>query len=124
MREEAPSTAGSAFNLEDLLERVENDRELLRNLLEIFLQDFPRYTCTLKEAVAKGEVQKVQAVSHTLKGMLSNLAMDRASALAAKLEELGRDGQRTGLEGVFRQLEQEVAGLLPEVEKYMREAHG
>lgn len=124
MKEPVLDTARLAFNLAGLLERVENDHELLQNLLEIFLRDFPHYLRILKEAVTGAEMQQVRAVSHTLKGMLCNLAMDRAAARAGYLEKLGRDGEKAEVEEAFVLFEQEVAGLLPELDKYLREARG
>jgi HPt (histidine-containing phosphotransfer) domain-containing protein len=123
MQEPVQNIAGPAFNFADLLDRVENDRELLRDLLLIFKQDSPRHLLSLKEAVLHSEMKQVQASSHTLKGMLSNLSMDRAADAAANLEQIGRHGERAGLKDALTLLEQEVANLMPMVDSYLQGAH-
>jgi HPt (histidine-containing phosphotransfer) domain-containing protein len=120
MQKPVQNMAGSAFNFADLLDRVENDRELLRDLLAIFKQDSPRHLLSLKEAVLHLEMKQVQASSHTLKGMLSNLSMDRAADAAANLEQMGRHGERAGLKDALTLLEQEVADLIPMVDSYLQ----
>lgn len=114
--------AGPAFNFADLLDRVENDQELLRDLLAIFKQDSPRHLHCLKEAVLHLEMKQIQASSHTLKGMLSNLSMDRAADAAANLERMGSHGERAGLKDALTLLEQEVADLMPMVDSYLQGA--
>jgi HPt (histidine-containing phosphotransfer) domain-containing protein len=107
------NTAGLAFNLAELLERIDYDSELLRELLAIFKRDYPRRLHSLREAIAGAEMKEVEAVSHSLKGMFSNLAMDRAAAVAAHLEQMSRNRARVGLEDALALLEQEVADVLP-----------
>ena len=124
MDKPAQSATGPAVNLAELLERVENDHELLQDLIAIFKQDFPRHLCSLKEAVAREEMKQVQSTSHTLKGMLANLAMDRASAAAAHLEGMGRSGVCAGLKDALALFEQEAASLLPELDAYLEEVWG
>jgi HPt (histidine-containing phosphotransfer) domain-containing protein len=116
------NTAGLAFNLAELLERVDNDVELLRELLAIFRRDYPRRLHSLKKAIRGAEMKQVEAVNHSLKGMFSNLAMDRAAAAAAHLEQMGRNRARLSLVAALAHLEQEVAHVLPVLDAYMEEA--
>jgi two-component system, sensor histidine kinase and response regulator len=77
----------------ELLARVENDRELIRDLLLIFKEEFPRHHLALREAVASLDAKRVASEAHTLKGMLSNLAAREPAGAAARLEQLGRNGE-------------------------------
>lgn len=106
-------------NLPELLSRVDNDRELLCDLLTIFKEDFPRHLRGLQEAVASQDLKQTMIVSHTLKGMLANLAVTRAAAAVAQLEELAHEGAAT--QQALALFELEVQGLLPEMETYMAE---
>jgi HPt (histidine-containing phosphotransfer) domain-containing protein len=114
------NTAATAFNLTDLLKRVENDHQLLQELLTIFKQDYPVQLRSLKVAILRAEMKQVQASSHTLRGMFSNLAMARAAEAAANLEQMGRNGERIGLKDALAFLEQEVADLMPVVDSYLQ----
>lgn len=116
------NTAGLAFNSVDLLERVENDHDLLQELLTIFKQDYPLHLRSLKEAILRTEMKQVQASGHTLRGMLSNLTMARAADAAANLEQMGSNGERAGLKDALALLEKEVADLMPVVDSYLQGA--
>jgi HPt (histidine-containing phosphotransfer) domain-containing protein len=108
-------------NLPELLDRVDNDRELLRDLLSIFVEEFPRHLMALQEAIAREDAKEVATVSHTLKGMLSNLAVTKAAASAGQLEQHARGGGQSSLKQAFAVFEHDVHGLLPEMETYISE---
>ncbi len=110
------------WNQAELLERVDNDQELLRELLTIFKEDFPRTVRSLEAAVAAGDLKNSASLSHTLKGMLSSLGATRAATAAAKLEQLAStDAGNTLLRDAFESLQNEGASLLPELDAYMME---
>jgi HPt (histidine-containing phosphotransfer) domain-containing protein len=112
---------GTSVNLPELLARVDNDRELLLDLLSIFAEEFPRHLIALQEAVACEDAKQAATVSHTLKGMLSNLAVTKAAASAGHLEQQARGGEQSSLKLALATFEQDVHGLLPEMETYMAE---
>jgi HPt (histidine-containing phosphotransfer) domain-containing protein len=115
-------THGPRVNLPELLTRVGDDRELLRELLSILKADFPGHLQALREGVARKDLKQVMFVSHTLRGMLSNLAVTKAAASAAQLEHLAGEGREVPLKKALAEFEREVDGLLPEMETYMAEA--
>jgi two-component system, sensor histidine kinase and response regulator len=114
-----PETA--SVNLGELLARVDNDRELLCDLLSIFKREFPDQLTSLQTAVAGNDAAQAARVSHTLKGMLANLAVTKAAASASRLERLARAGENSSLGDALAAFEKEVQGLLPEMESYMAE---
>jgi HPt (histidine-containing phosphotransfer) domain-containing protein len=104
-----------AVNRSELLTRVENDRELLRELIGIFEQEFPGLRESLEQAVARGDMQAVAVTSHTLKGMFSNLCATWAAATAQQLELMAREGNEPGVKDALAVLEYEVASTLSEL---------
>ena len=123
MQDSKSLAVATSVNLPELLARVDNDRELLRDLLSIFAEEFPRYLLALQDAVAHEDAKQVATVSHTLKGMLSNLAVTKAAASAGQLEQQAHVGDQSSLKQAFAAFELDVQGLLPEMETYMAEAH-
>lgn len=113
--------SGPVWNLAELLERVDNDQELLRDLVNIFKEDFPRTMRLLESAIAVADLKNVARLSHTLKGMLSSLGGVRTAAAAAKIEVMASAGESASLKSVFDTLEREGASLLPELDAYMAE---
>ena len=120
---ENKDSPNSTFDPEELLTRVENDRELLQDLLTIFKEEFPGHLQALREAVESGEGKCVVAAAHALKGMLSNLAATQAAAAAAKLEQLGRNGEVSQFQEAFALVETNALRLLPKLEAYIAEVH-
>lgn len=121
MNKSEESISEPVWNLAELLERVDNDQELLRDLLNIFKEDFPRTMRSLETAVAEADLKNAARLSHTLKGMLSSLGGVRAAAAAARLEVIASAGESASLKTAFGALEREGASLVPELDAYKAE---
>jgi len=109
------------WNLPELLERVDNDQVLLRELLDIFKEDFPQTMRSLRTAVTAEDLKSSSRLSHTLKGMLSSLGAVRAAAAASKFEALSAAGETASLGAALKALESEGECLVPELDAYMTE---
>ena len=108
-----------AVNLSELLVRLENDRDLLRELINVFKEEFPPLLQSLQQAVARGELKNVEATSHMLKGMLLGLSVTRGATQASRLEQMAREGKTSGLANGLALFENEVGHLLPELDTYI-----
>src|SRR6266478_2562320 len=108
----------------ELLARVENDRELMRDLLLIFKEEFPRHLQALRLAVDSLDAERVAAEAHTLKGLLCNLAAGRAAAAAARLEELGRSREVSEFREACDSFENMGKELLLQLDVCMVEVYG
>src|SRR5271166_4447317 len=60
------------WNPENALARVEGDSLLLRELIQLFLDDYPLTMADLQAAIAKGDTSAAERHAHTLKGAASN----------------------------------------------------
>lgn len=110
--------ASSILNITDLMQRVDDDRELLAELFFIFKTVFPAHLERLSDAIARNDSRQVETESHALKGMLLNLSAPRAAAAAGALEQMGRDQLSDGLEEAFAALQSEVDALLSQINRY------
>ncbi len=109
------------WNLRELLERLEGDQDLLRELLQLFRADSQTSLMKAREALAQENLVEVSRTAHTLKGMLKNLSMNACAELAAALETAARNGARGEAEALFQRLDRSLAGILPEVEMHLAE---
>ncbi len=109
------------FDREELLARVDNDRELLQDLLRIFKEEFPKQLQALREAVRFADGERVAAAAHTMKGMLSNLAAIQSAASAERLERLGRNAEKQGFPEALAAFERDATRLLPQLDACMEE---
>lgn len=116
--------AKNFIDLEELLERTENDRELMRDLLTIFKEEFPQRHQALREAIESLNATHVVMESHALKGMLSNLAAVEAAAAVAELERLGRHNETSKFLESFSHFEAIAKELSRQVEAFMAEVSG
>jgi HPt (histidine-containing phosphotransfer) domain-containing protein len=114
-RKDVPSVQ-VILDIPELLARVENDRELLRELLEIFKQECPSLLRVLEEAVARQDMKSIEKTGHTLKGMFATLSASGASSAASTLEHMGRHEEKAGLGEALIVLQSQVAALLGELD--------
>jgi two-component system, sensor histidine kinase and response regulator len=112
------------LDLTELLERVENDRGLIRDLLLIFKEEFPSHLRALRDAVDSMDGKKVAIEAHTMKGMLSNLAASSAAGAAARLEQLGRNQEVSEFQAAYASFENLSKELLLELDSCMAEVCG
>lgn len=110
------------IDFQELLDRVDNDRQLLYELFSIFKDDFPGSLAKLRDAVTRGDLAEIARLSHTLKGTLGNLAADPAMNSAARLEQTARAGQAAQLTAALADFERNANSTLTELETYMAEA--
>ena len=116
--------ARNLIDFDELLERTENDRELMRDLLTIFKGEFPERLQALNEAVTSRNSANVILEAHALKGMLSNLAAIEAAAAVAELERLARNNETYKLLESFSHFETIAKELLRQVEAGEAEVSG
>lgn len=101
------------LNLDEALNRVDGDRELLREMAGVFLEEYPLLLVTMQDALSHGNAQTLTFAVHTLKGSVANFAATNAFEAALKLEKIGRQGNLTQAKNALAELEAELARLAP-----------
>jgi CheY-like chemotaxis protein len=104
-----------AVDRSTLLNNFDNDRELLRNLIERFAADSPQQLARIRTAVDKQDPEELRLAAHSLKGSVGNFVAPRAWALAQQLEQAGKDSDVSSAESFLAELETEVARVIAEV---------
>jgi len=75
------------------LKALDDDPLLIVEVAEIFREDCPLRMNELVMAMKEGNTERVSAVAHSLKGMVSVFGAHRAKVLAQDMEHLGRNGR-------------------------------
>jgi PAS domain S-box-containing protein len=96
------------IDLVSALGAVDGDRTLLREVIEVFCQDYPSRVTELRDAIDQRTAPQMGAAAHSLKGALSIFGRTLAFDLAQELETRGRAGHLDGAVAVLRSLEQEL----------------
>jgi PAS domain S-box-containing protein len=103
--------AETAFDLADALSRVEGDRELLAELVDIFRSESPRMMDDIRLAFRAGDPTRLERAAHALRGSVGSLGARAVGQSAAQLEALGRSGSVTNGEALLATLERDLDDL-------------
>jgi len=101
-----------ALDVEDFLERVQGDKELFLELLEIFISDFHPKRKSLEEAVSNKDQQAIEHIAHFLKGSCGNISAGNLRAIFSELEKKGKDNDLQGLENDLSAIDQKFEELM------------
>ena len=104
-RAEAPLDESVLAGLRELQE--EDEPDILKELIELFLEEVPPQLAALRGAIEGGEASSVERIAHTLKGSSGNLGAVRMAAVCAELEKVGGSGELTRAAELLERLEVE-----------------
>lgn len=94
--------AEDIIDLKDVLDRVQDDKELLLELLDIYQEDFVIKRKDLGEAIANKDLAKIKEVAHSMKGASGNISAKRLYQTCLQLEQLARSGSVDGMEDLLK----------------------
>ena len=101
-----------SFDPGALWERVNRDIELLRELVELFSEQYPALLKNVEAAIKQHSFAEVQKFSHKLKGSLLQFSATKAAATAARLEAMGKSRSLENAERTLAELQEEIKGLM------------
>ena len=99
------------INREELMLRVDDDVELLQELIELFLEDYPALMAEIEEGVREQDAYKLKRGAHTLKGSVGNFCASRAVHAAFQLESYGSNEDFSNTEAAYTSLVQEMKAV-------------
>jgi HPt (histidine-containing phosphotransfer) domain-containing protein len=88
------------IDLKDVLERVQDDKELLDELFDIYQEDFVIKRKALGDAIVGNDIAKIKEVAHSMKGSSGNISAKSMHAACLKLEMLAKEGKTDGMQEV------------------------
>jgi CheY-like chemotaxis protein/HPt (histidine-containing phosphotransfer) domain-containing protein len=103
------------WDMTNTLESLGGDEKLLRDVLEIFLQEVPQHMKDLRRAIVDGNASGTREISRTLKGELGYLGMPAVSRRAAELEDLAKKVDLPSAQKLYQVFEVELSEVLNSV---------
>ncbi|HXU05487.1 MAG TPA: response regulator, partial [Polyangia bacterium] len=100
------------------LESTGGDRELLKELIGVFLEHAPVWMRDLGIALGRRDASEVHRLAHTIKGAVDSCGAARAYDAAMLLERMGRRGELGGAPDAYATLDREIAQVLPQLAVY------
>ena len=108
------------LDFDELLQRLGGDRELLGDLVRLFLDDAPPRLTALRRAVATGDASIIRAEAHALKGAAANMSAHRLVDAAETLEDIGTREDLPAARPAWARLEMEAIQLLDALQRFAR----
>ena len=99
------------IDIADALARVGDDREFLKELLDIYAEDLAGRIACLRTALAEGDLAAVERLGHAVKGSSANLSLPALREHGAALELAGKAGKSKEASARLAALESEFLRL-------------
>jgi len=103
--------SNASIDLNDVLERVQNDTELLIELLDIFLEDYQEKYKQLEELIQQGDFEQIRNVAHSLKGAAGNISAIDFHHSFATMEQNAGANDLDGIKEMMQKLNDDYPGL-------------
>ena len=79
-------------DMEKLLVRMEDDRELIREIFEVFIEEYPERRSKFERALSGDDTKTMVLLAHSLKGASGTLHAEPLRQLCFELEHASRTG--------------------------------
>jgi HPt (histidine-containing phosphotransfer) domain-containing protein len=106
----------SVFDLEGLCDRIAGRLDLVDELIQMLLAQYPQDRERLVERLQADDGPGAREIAHRIKGQLQTLGVNRAAEQARQIEYLSRDGKIDlalatvwELDGEIRRFEETIA---------------
>ncbi|HEV2314243.1 MAG TPA: PAS domain S-box protein [Candidatus Acidoferrales bacterium] len=114
----APSAIYDSLNTAELLERVQGDRELLAEIVQLFETGLPAILQGLRESIAREDAVEIARVAHTLKGFVGNFGRGGAYRAVEEMESFAKESNMARTAKAFVVVERELKELLAMLESF------
>ena len=111
--------ASDAIDWAEALSAVRGDHDLLRAVVQAFLEECPRLLEAMRQAIADGAGPALRLAAHTLKGSLHHFGAQQAFDCARRLEKMGQDGDLAEAAAALADLEAQMTRLCPVLLQYV-----
>jgi two-component system sensor histidine kinase/response regulator len=116
---EAGAGSDTQFDERSALQRTGGDRELLKELIAVFLTEIPGWLQSLRNAVDKRDAKELHRVAHAIKGAVDSCGASGAFDAAMMLERIGASGELGGAPTALVALERRIDRARTELKAYV-----
>ena len=108
------------LDVEEFFERVQRDKKLLLEVLEVFVKDFTKKREEIEAAVGHQDHQQIVHLAHGLKGACANIAARNLRESCLALEQMGMNNDFNTRVVVLERLDgnfKELLGYIAQIKK-------
>ena len=112
------SPTPTVFDESVALEHCAGDPDLLKDLVNMFIMEYPGTQTAMKEVAAQKDSGSLKALGHTLVGMLSTLGAGPGAASARRLEQAAQNGDLEATLHAYRDMNKELEDLFTVLKQF------
>ncbi len=105
----------------NVLARFDQNEEMVRDIIRVFLKSCPRWLNDLQDAMTREDARKLHLVAHSLKGAVGNFTEGTAFEFAQKIEQGAKEGRILELESDYEALRAEMIQLQESLKDWLME---
>ena len=109
------------FNPEAALSGLANQADLLRDLVEVFIDDCPRLLQTVDEAIESGDREALHRTAHSIKGSVTHFSSPEAQEAAQHLENIAVEAPISDIESAREALALKLDRLLAVLQDWLNQ---
>jgi len=113
------------IDLEDVLKRIQGDKELLIELIEIFIEDCPSKFDSIDGLLKSSDAVALSEVAHSIKGAASNISAKKLWKTFLEMEETAKSQNLDPVGGLYERalMEfEELKNYFPELKEKLQQA--
>ncbi|OQY99118.1 MAG: hypothetical protein B6D35_10160 [Candidatus Brocadia sp. UTAMX2] len=110
----------TVFDKNEALEINGNEEEFLKELAEMFIDDFPEQISLIKKAVNSRDSNALEKSAHKLKGAVANFGKNMVYRAVLNLEAMGRENRWDDVEETYGALTREAERLMHALKKFAK----
>jgi PAS domain S-box-containing protein len=99
------------IDMEELLKAFDNDRDFLKEVIDMFIEDYPKMLEEIEAAIHAEDGPTLQRTAHALKGMVGNFQIETAVQKAFDLEKMGANAVFDQATETLRKLSDEITAI-------------
>ena len=96
------------FNMEDLRDRLDGDKELMDSIIRIFLADLPKQMNRLREAFQQQDTVLLRERAHALKGAAGNVGAEVIHKISKEIEAVARGSELATISPLLDALDEHI----------------
>lgn len=106
------------LDVQAILEQLGNDPEILKEILNLFVNDVPGQVIKIREGLDDANMRDIQRAAHNLKGAAANIIAEGVRKAAAEIEHNADGGHMDDIGQNLKNLEEEVAKITYAIQEF------
>ncbi len=106
------------FDPKSVLSELGGEKELLKEMAEIFLSIYPEDMGLIRNALEKNDFELIRSSAHRMKGSVANFGKNRAFLSAKNLEDAARSNDMVEIKRSYDDLQRNVMDLELALKEY------